>query len=504
MRKKNTTLNILITSISRIIFLLIGFFTRKAIIQLIAVEYLGLNSLYANVLDLLNLAELGLGVAIQVRMYEPLVNNDYAKVAYLLSFARKIYMYIGLIVLVVGIGASFLLQYVIKDSPFNIWYVRGAFLISVIGISLSYFCADKRLFFEANERYFYITVCETIVKVIVTVIALVLLYFTKEYLFYSGVIALSSFTTNLFLYIIFKRKYAIYCSSYNKELYVNEIVEIKKNLKDVVPMKLGVFVFTSTDSVIISTFIGLTFVAIYSNYNLLFVSLLSISSIVSTALVSTFGKMEKENSNRDNLFNKYRVYTNLQFMFSSFTTVCMLLLVDKFIYLWVGDGLYIGAVCVVLFCLNYFIHSLFQPLSTLYTSTGKFRQDKVCMIISAIMNIVISVVLVIFIGLPGVIIGTLCANLFTYITRTIVIEKGYFNRSSFEIMIRPIIQLIILVIETVICFYAIKNISLANKWIEFILCGIICLVLTNVPNVIMCKGLGYFKLIKRLRGTKHE
>jgi len=505
MRKKDVTRNVFLTAISKIVFLLIGFISRKLIINWIAVEYLGLNSLYSNLLDLLNLAELGLGVAVQVRLYSPLVNKEYDKVAYILSIARKIYMTIGLIVFVLGISLSFFLRFIIKDNPFELWYVQIAFIISIIGISLSYLCADKRLFFESNEKYYIITLSDLLTRVASVVSGLILLYFTREYLIYAGIIAGQVFVSNVILMIVFNLKYPSF-KGYNRNSFINsnEVLEIKKNMKDVVPMKLGVFVFSSTDSIVISTFLGLTLVAIYSNYNLIFLSLLSFSSVVSTALVSTFGKIEKENPDKENLYKKYRIYSNLQFMFSAFTSVCVILLIDKFMILWVGDGLLIGRICLILFSIDYFIHSLFQPLSTIYTSTGKFKQDKICMIISATMNIIISVVLVKFIGLAGVIIGTLCANIFTFFNRAIVMEKFYFNKTIKRIFIRLFLQIIIVGIQFIACYFAIKYISISNKWIDFIVCAVICVAITNCINLILCFYYGYDRLLRSYLNEKFK
>ncbi len=499
MRTKNVSRNVVLTIISKIVLLVIGFISRKLIIQFISIEFLGLNSLYSNLLDLLNLAELGLGVAIQIRLYEPLVKNDYNKVAYILSIAKKIYTFIGIFVLVIGSLSSFLLRFIIKDSPFELWYVQVAYIISVVGISASYLCADKRLFFESNEKYYLITIADLLVRLLSFIVGITLLYFTREYLIYCSIIAVQTFISNFILYLIFVRKYSIY-KIYDKSLFKDSIEKtaIKHNMFDVIPMKLGAFIFSSTDSIVISSFLGLTFVALYSNYNLLFLNLLSLSTIISTALVSTFGKIEKENPDRENLFKKYSIYNNLQFMFSSFSTVCIFLLIDKFIYLWLGEGYTISMWCVILLSADYFIHSSFQPLSTLYTSTGKFKQDKICTLIAAGLNIILSIILVNFIGLEGIIIGTLSANIFTYIVRTIVIENKYFHQNLIKRFGIIGLKILVVIAEVFVCYFAIKYINIQNKWLDFLTCGIICAIIPLCIDGIIAWKLGYWDIGKRM------
>lgn len=500
-RSKNVSKNLIFTLIARLTYMLMGFITRKLIIQIVSIEYLGLSSLYANMLDLLNLAELGIGVAIQVRMYAPLVNGENDKVYNLIKVAQRIYNVIGTCVLVAGGLVSFLLQFLIKDNPFPMWYVQTAYLISVVGIAASYFCASKRLYFESNEKYYVISISELLTKILFTALAILLLYLTKEYLIYTGLIAIQSTLSNIVLSLYFRRACPQLRNLNNdKQFQKFERKIITKSMKDVIPMKLGVFIFSSTDGVVISSFIGLAASAIYSNYNLISLSLLSISAMVSNALVSTFGKIDKETTDKEYMLKQYKVYENMQYMFSIFTSVCLLLSYDRFMTAWVGEGYLIGNLCVFLLSLDYFIHSSFQPLSTLYTSTGKFKEDKICSLTAAALNIGLSILLVYFIGLPGVIIGTLVANIFTFIVRNHIINKKYFKRSLIAIVLKPLLMLAIFCIELVICYFATHYVRLSNKWLDFIVTALICAVITNIFNLILAKKLGYLQMfIQKLR-----
>lgn len=502
-RSKNVSKNLILALISRIAYLVIGFLSRRLIIQFISVEYLGLSSLYANMLDFLNLAELGIGVAIQIRLYEPLVNDDRNKIFNLVQIAQKIYSVIGLIVLLIGVCSSFLLQFLIKDNPFPLWYVITAYLISVVGIAFSYFCASKRLYFESNEKYYVITLSDLLSKVLFTAIGLIILYFTREYLYYCGTIAIQATVSNFALAVCFRKKHPELCGLLKDKGYQKtESNIIKRSMLDVIPMKLGVYIFSSTDSIVITSFIGLTASAIYANYNLISLSLLSISTSVSSALVSTFGKLEKEDADKTKMLNAYKIYENVQYMFSIFTAVCLLLLYDKFMIAWMGEELLIGRICVLLLSLDYLVHSGFQPLSTLYTSTGKFKEDKVCSLIAAGINIGLSVLLVYFIGLPGVIIGTLVANIFTFIIRNYIINKKYFQRSNMAVMLKPLFVVLLFVFEVILCYFATAYIQIENAWAKFFVCAIICIAITNVINLIWAYILGYGKFIKRKLNLK--
>ncbi len=499
MAKRNILKNTVFSILPRLGNLVLGFLSRKLIVEIIAVEYLGLSSLYTNLLDFLNLAELGIGIAIQVRLYKPLVNGENDKVSNVIYLARRVYANIGKAVFIIGFISVAFLNFIIKDNPFEFWYVALAYILSVIGIGLGYFCASKRLYFESNEKYYFLSISDMVAKFLMYAIGFVVLYLTKEYLFYAGIVALQAFVSNLFLSLVFKKKYGkIYNAEPNLEFQNEEFKAVKKNLKEVVPMKLSGYVFSSTSSIVISAFLSLTMVAIYANYFLIFNNLLSMSTIASTALFSTFGKMEQELNDKNALLKKYKSYEDLQFMFSSFTAVCVLLLVDKFMILWMGPDLLLSKICVVLLSVDYFIHSSFQPMSTMYVSTSKFKQNKVCSILACVINLGLSIILINFIGVLGVVIGVITSNVFTYVVRTIVINKQYFNRNTLEIIFKPILQLIIYFIEVVVCWFVLSLFTINNLLLDFLVSALICMIIPNILNVFIAVKKGYHKkLLKR-------
>lgn len=485
-RKKTVSKNVIINVFSKIVSLLIGFVTRKLLLTLIVVEYLGLTSLFVNVLDLLNLAELGIGVALQVRLYKPLVNDDKDKVGNILALARKIYFSIAIVVIVAALITSSFLPFIIKENPFDDWYVRSAFLIASGGIALSYLCADKRLYFESNESLYIATLADIFSRLLTSAVALSVLWIGGEgvFLIYLAITYLATFIANLFMYILFKSRHKEKVVK-DEEYQKGEFKEVKKNLKNVIPNKLSVFVFTSTDSIVITIFIGLAMVAIYSNYMTIMMAFLSMSAIASNGLVSTFGKMIKEGKDKEYIYDKFLKYEAMQFMFSSFTAICLFCLLDKFIIAWVGADYLLPFWAVSLLSFDYLVHSLFQPMSTLFTSTEKFKEDKLCSFISAGINIGTSLLLVYFFGVIGVILGTLISNVFTYIFRARLIYKSYFDKGLVKRLIIGLIQIALTVGLAFLVSLVVKLISFENPWVDFIISALVALVLSNVLNLVL-------------------
>ena len=90
-RTVNTSKNIITGIGNKVILLLLTFISRKIFIEYIGVQYLGINSLFANVLTILSMADMGFGIAMSYTYYKPLAENDHIKLAALVRFYRKVY-----------------------------------------------------------------------------------------------------------------------------------------------------------------------------------------------------------------------------------------------------------------------------------------------------------------------------------------------------------------------------------------------------------------------------
>lgn len=440
---------IIASSITAILYqvcvLILGFVSRSIFISVIGEELLGLSSLYSNLLEFLNLAELGIGVAVQYSLYEPIVNHDHEKVSNILVVAKYIYDRIGWFVMVAGCVCTPFIQFLIKETTYPLWYVRVAFIISVAGIAFSYFMVYKRLYMTANEEIALTNVVDMVMKIVTVFASILSIVIFKNYFLYLGINALYSLLGNIVIGYLFDRKYKeikIQTKQIDKETLHN----LTKDLKQVIPLKLSNYVYNSTDNIIISKVIGLVTVALYSNYMILLNAMMHFEYMFGNIIMTSMGKIIKETEDTEPVFEFYMVFQYLQFVFTNFCTVCFAGLCTPFITLWVGERFVISTFCFVLLTVDFFVHSMYQPAYVVYGATGKFKEDKYITIASAIMNIVISIILVLWIGLPGVIIGTLITDLYIWVVRTWQIIRGYFEKNLMIYTMKMIMYCVITVI----------------------------------------------------------
>ena len=88
-RSKNAARNIVFGVTMKLYQILIPFIMRTIIIYFLGMEYAGLNSLFSSVLQILNLAELGVGSAMIFSMYEPIAKDDKIQICALMRLYRN-------------------------------------------------------------------------------------------------------------------------------------------------------------------------------------------------------------------------------------------------------------------------------------------------------------------------------------------------------------------------------------------------------------------------------
>ena len=152
-RTKNATRNMVFGIALKIYQILMPFFMRTAMIYFMGVQYLGLNSLFTSILQVLNLAELGVGSAMVYSMYKPIAEDDTVTICALMKIYRTYYSAIGAVIAVVGVILTPIIPHLISgDLPTGLnvyilyWMNLGATVLSY------WLFAYKNALFQAHQR----------------------------------------------------------------------------------------------------------------------------------------------------------------------------------------------------------------------------------------------------------------------------------------------------------------------------------------------------------------
>ena len=198
-RTQNVIKNMWVGTMFQMISLILGFVSRTIFIRILGSEYLGLNSLFTNILTILSFAELGIGNAIIFSMYKPLANDDYKKLKKLTNFYKEVYTKIALIMIGVGIIIIPFIPHIIKEIPNIKESIYLIYVIFLLDTSVSYFFSYRTSIISADQKNYIIITYTYIFRIIQITLQLTLLYFTHNYMLYIILQLINTIVTQLFL-----------------------------------------------------------------------------------------------------------------------------------------------------------------------------------------------------------------------------------------------------------------------------------------------------------------
>lgn len=406
-RKRNAVNGTFFGIILRFTHILFSFVIRTVFIWTLGLEYLGLNSLFSAVIQVLNLAELGVGSALVFSMYRPIAEDDDEKICQLLNLYKFYYRIIGWVVLIIGVVLVPFLPYLIKGSvppEINI-YVIYAFHLATTVFSY-WFWAYRNSLFEAHQRKDIISIISIITYLILYGLQIIVLIFLRNYYIYLCLSVIAQVVINL-LTALFAKK--IYPDYYPKGFPPKqERVEINRKVRDLFAVKIGSVVNNSADSVVISAFLGLELLAKYQNYYYIVFSIMAMINIFLNACTAGIGNslvLDSAEQNKKLLYN----INHISFMTINICTSCFVCLCQPFMKLWVGEKNELGFQFVILFALYLVAEGCPRTLISFKNAGGIWREDRFRPLISAGINLALNLLLTPFIGLYGIIISTILA-----------------------------------------------------------------------------------------------
>jgi O-antigen/teichoic acid export membrane protein len=477
-RKQYVTLNILAGSVSQVISMILQLIGRTIFIHSLGIEYLGINAMFYNILMVLSLADLGFGTAIVYSMYKPLEENDTDMVVALMTYYRKIYHRLAFIVAAIGIGMLPLLPFVVNLNT-EIPYLPIYYMLYVANIVISYLMSYKFTIITADQKSYLITVYSLVGSILQTIVQIIALIVFKNFMLYLIVFIIRTLLVNWFQSNKAKKLYP-YISG-TRELDPVSKKSIFENVKSMFLYKLGGVLLNNTDNFIISVIVGTVYVGYYSNYMTVIVAIYSFTDIIFNAVTSSVGSLNASDDN-DRKYEIFNVLNFVVFWIMSFCSVCFLVLFNDFITLWVGKEFVFGMLTVIVIVLNFFMPGTITTVSIYRDTTGMFRQTKYVFLITAFINLVLSIILGKIYGLFGILLATAIARMLTNMWyEPFILFKNHFKKSPILYFKRQALYWMIAVIcclSTYLISRAINTVSVFNLIVKLVICLI-------VPNVII-------------------
>lgn len=483
-RTKNATRNIIYGFIVNIYQVIVPFFMRTAMIYVMGVEYLGLNSLFASILQVLNLAELGVGRAMVYSMYKPIAEDDTKTICALMSLYRKYYRIIGIVIGVIGLFIlPFVPDLVSGDIPGNL-NIYILYLLNLGATVLSYWLfAYKNCLLTAHQRLDIASKVALIINTITYIVQFIVLVLFHNYYFYLVVTLFSQVLSNISIALVTIKMYPNY--SPKGKLDKSIVHDIGHRIADLFTSKIGGVVVNSVDTIVISMFLGLTALAIYQNYFYILNSIIGFVAIIFSGCTAGIGNSIIVETNEKN-YNDLKKFTFLIVWLSGFCVCCLLCLYQPFMELWVGKELCLDFSAVIMFCIYYFVYEINQLLNTYKDAAGIWHQDRFRPLVTALVNLIMNLVMVQFIGLYGVLLSTvlsmLCVGM-PWILHNLF--SVLFDKKQLKSYIRKLLYYVVCVIFSSICTYICCSFVTYKGWSELIIKAIICCIIPNLIYILI-------------------
>lgn len=442
-KAKNAKRNLIVGLFNRGVSLIIPFIMRNIMIQLLGAEYLGIDSLFTSILQVLNIAELGVSTAIVYSMYKPIAEDDIKTICALLNLFKIIYKIIGILILVIGFALMPFLPNFINTSPeigggipggINLYFV---FFIYLINTFIGYFVLGyKTAIPNALQRVDIVTNVNTFVKFFLALSQIIILILLGKidfpsrisYYLYLLIIPISTLVNNIILASLVNKYYPEFVceGKVSKELKK----QIKIKVSGLVINKICQTTRNSLDSICVSSFFGLTVTTMYNNYFYVISALTSIITIAVNSIIAGIGNSIVTES-IDKNYSDFRRLNFIYMWISGWMTICCICLYQPFMQIWVGEKLMFPFAISVCFGIYFYVLRMGDLRGAYSDAVGLWWENRYRAIAESIMNIVLNIVLGKLLGVLGIILATIISLFFiNFFLGSQIVFKYYFKNGK--------------------------------------------------------------------------
>lgn len=479
-RTQKAFLNMSTSLIAQIVSIICGLITPRLILTNFGSTYNGVTASATQFLGMLNVLTLGITGATRVALYKPLAEDDVLTVSRLMKASKQYMRKISMCVVVYIALLCIVYPFVSKN---DLTWAQNAALILIVGISslANYlFGVNNTILLQASQSNYVTNIADTI-KIIINTICTALLIGVgcSIYIVKLGS-SLIYFIVPLVISIYIHRKFSL----------TNECEPLEtegKSRKAVATHSIANIIHDNVDLVTLTFFVDAKVISVYTVYNTIVSKIKMLLRVFTSGMEAAFGDMWVKRE-YDTLAKSFKTYEYMMFTLTTVIFSCVGILLLPFVRVYtsgVNDINYILPTFAALITIAEGIYCIRQPYMTLVYATGSYEQTKKVAVVEAAINLILSIVLVNIMGISGVIMATIVANLFCTSMFIYFTSKSILKRSISVVILRVIWVLLCIALTTVLSNIIGKAIAYSVSWIGWLVEAIIVFTISVVITLLM-------------------
>lgn len=492
MRIKNSIINLIYIWGSTLLITLLSLVTRRLFLDSLKIDYLGYDGLFTSIFSFLTLSEMGIAGIITYHMYSEIAAENKQQICKLLYMYKQIYKIVGLFVFLAGTVISFFLPFILKNNQDSWGFIYTIYFLQLMATLCTYFFAYRRILFITHQKIYFCTMVDTFVTIISTFLKMAVLVWLKNYILYLLIGILANIISNIIIAWYSRVSFPeIVKTVVTKEDF--QKLNLWHDVKNMMATKIAGTIYGSSDSIIMTLFLGVGTVGMVNNYQMISSKIQEFILSLFKALQASIGNMVYDKDKEKGIGFFYALDL-MGFYLGLVAAVGMIVVGQDFIILWLkNESLQLSLIFLILLSVNVFISICNNPMNYFRNTLGHFESDRNYMIAAAVINIIFTLLLVIPFGVGGVMIGTVAGHLLIFMGRTVVVYKHYVKRAPFEYYKFFLFRLLIMISTAFISLFITKNIE--KGILGLLLKGVFSVVFSTLIFIISSIRKEEFKVI---------
>ena len=393
---------------------------------------------------------------------------------------RTFYRITAGVVLIAGLCLIPFLDILMKDRP-DVDHLIIIYLLYLLNSFVSYLLIYKKILVDAHQMNYITVMYHNGFLVLQDICQIIVLLLTRNFILFLIVAVVCTMSGNICMSRKADRLFPYLKEPCKERLLQEERRDIFKNVKAMLMHKIGNVVVNNTDNLLISSFVGVVTAGIYSNYYLIIGSVRQVLDQAMLGVAASVGNLgvTEEKEKVGQIFD--RLFFVGYWLFG-FAGVCLLELLNPFVELAFGERYLFRKEIVLILCINFCINGMRRAVLIFKESMGLFWYDRYKAVAEAVLNLVISVLLVTKFGVAGVFAGTFCSTVLTSVwVEPYVIYKYRLEKPVTEFFAKYAGYLGVMAVVWGITEYCCRFIS--GQVFLVLICRLgICLI---VPNILL-------------------